>query len=274
MTIWELDFYRSAAPSEAGDPAWELRLCERNGDFRYCTTCLQSAASSAWLLAQLRQVMVTHSMPTEIRVFRPQTLNLLEPIAAQLEVPVVPTRRTPKLKQWLLERSTPTADTAAVALLELDRPPPLPLPEALMGDRWRFAALPAADLFDAFRERMIPIVDLPAEWQPLKLGLAYNQAIPGVVIDGGRQSLRLAQWLQQVQPVGLNFVMGAPDGLVLEAGLVDRYILATFEDAEVRSAAQTYAQRQQQSQGLHFLLVQPDDSGMTYSGVWLLKTEA
>jgi hypothetical protein len=52
---------------------------------------------------------------------------------------------------------------------------------------------------------------------------------------------------------------------------VDRWILVTFEDAEVAQAAQVYEQRKQQSQGLHFLLVQPDDSGITYTGFWLLQ---
>ncbi|MEO1376977.1 MAG: Tab2 family RNA-binding protein, partial [Cyanobacteria bacterium J06635_10] len=68
-----------------------------------------------------------------------------------------------------------------------------------------------------------------------------------------------------------NYIAGAPDGLVLEAGLVDRWIVATFEDEEVAEAAKVYQQRKQQSQGLHFLLVQPDDSGMTYTGFWLLQ---
>nr|WP_317106120.1 Tab2 family RNA-binding protein [Chroococcidiopsis sp. SAG 2025] len=43
--------------------------------------------------------------------------------------------------------------------------------------------------------------------------------------------------------------------------------------SNLENLAQIYAQRQQQSQGLHFLLVQPDDSGMTYTGFWLLRDE-
>ncbi|NER29619.1 MAG: DUF1092 family protein, partial [Symploca sp. SIO1C4] len=61
------------------------------------------------------------------------------------------------------------------------------------------------------------------------------------------------------------------DGLILDAGLVDRWVVATFDDREVAAAALVYQQRQQLSKGLHFLLVQPDDSGMTYSGFWLLQ---
>jgi hypothetical protein len=93
------------------------------------------------------------------------------------------------------------------------------------------------------------------------------------VIYGGRQSLRLARWLQEARPVMLNYVAGTPSGLVLEAGLIERWIVATFEDQEVMAAAQAYEQRKQLSQGLHFLLVQPDDSGMTYSGFWLLRQD-
>ena len=78
---------------------------------------------------------------------------------------------------------------------------------------------------------------------------------------------------QSVNPVSLHFIAGAPDGLILEAGLVDRWVLTTFEDQEVQAAGQQFEQRKQAAQGLHFLLVQPDDSGITYSGFWLLRSE-
>jgi hypothetical protein len=39
--------------------------------------------------------------------------------------------------------------------------------------------------------------------------------VPGVVIDGGRQSMRLARWLQEARPGALHYLAGAPDGLVL-----------------------------------------------------------
>ncbi len=151
------------------------------------------------------------------------------------------------------------------------RNPPQPLPENLWGERWRFASLSAIELSEAFAGRLIPVIEMPDNLTPIKLGLASSVAVPGVVIDGGRRSLQLARWLQAARPVSLMAIAGAPDGLILEAGEVDRWIVATFDDPEVRSAAQLYEQRKQTSKGLHFLLVQPDDSGMTYTGVWLLK---
>jgi RNA-binding protein Tab2/Atab2 len=150
------------------------------------------------------------------------------------------------------------------------RNPPQPLPDQLWGDRWRFAALPAGDIADAFVDRMIPVLHMPAALLPLKLGVASTVPIPGVVIDGGRRSMPLARWLQAAEPIGLSYIAGAPDGLILAAGEIDRWILATFEDATVSAAGAEFEQRKQQSQGLHFLLVQPDDSGMTYTGFWLL----
>jgi hypothetical protein len=152
------------------------------------------------------------------------------------------------------------------------RNPPQPLPENLWGDVWRFASLPAGDLVDIFSGRMMPIVEMPSRLLPLKLGLASTLAIPGVVIDGGKRSLSLARWLQSAAPVWLNFIPGGPDGLILAAGDRDRWILTTSEDPDVRASGELYENRKQAAKGLHFLLVQPDDSGMTYTGFWLMQT--
>lgn len=277
MTVWEIDFYRRPLQDEAGNLLWELLVCNPVGDFQYQAFCPQAEASADWLVAQLQMLVAASSMPDRICVFRPQTLNLIE-AGKHFGIAVEPTRRTPTLKRWLEERARQYPTLAGYTgqtyqSLALDKLPPVPLSERLWGDRWRFATLPAADLVDAFSDRMIPVLDLPDSLLPLNLGLSSTMPIPGVVIDGGRQAMRLALWLQQAQPISLSYIPGALDGLILEAGLVDRWILTTFEDAEVATAGQEFERRKQLSQGLHFLLVQPDDSGITYSGFWLLKPE-
>lgn len=277
MTVWEIDFYRRPLRSEAGDLVWELLVCDRVGTLKYSTFCTQAQATASWLFEQLKQLAAAgHLLPEQIAVFRPQTLNLLQTVGPRLGIPIIPTRRLPTLSQWLVERATqyatlPNYTGEPYQPLALEQPPPVPIADSLMGDRWRFAALPAGQLVAAFTGRMIPIVQIPEEYQPLRLGLASDSPIPGVVIDAGRQSMRLATWVQSVYPAALRYVAGTPDGLILDAGLVDRWVLATFEDTEVQAAAQVYQQRQQQAQGLHFLLIRPDDSGMTYSGIWLLR---
>jgi hypothetical protein len=263
MRIWQADFYRRPSQDASDLVLWELLICDATRNFKYEATCPQSEASSSWVASQLQQA-AGGELPDVIQVFRPQSLSLIEVAGRSLGINVEPTRRTYALKQWLQEKQYPSA---------LDKPPPTPLPENLWGEEWRFANVPAGDIAEAFSERPIPILHMPEFILPINLGLPSTVPVPGVVIYGGRRSMALARWLQEARPVALNYIAGAPDGLVLEAGLVDRWIVATFEDAEVAAAAQVYEQRKQQSQGLHFLLVQPDESGMTYSGFWLLQAD-
>jgi hypothetical protein len=150
--------------------------------------------------------------------------------------------------------------------------PPQPLPENLWGKQWRFASLSADAIATEMASRPIPILSIPDAHQPLSLGLASTIAIPGIVIDGEKQSRRLAQWIEQVQPQAVDVVTSELNGIILETPARDRWIIATFSDREVQEAAQRYLTRRSLAKGLHFLLVQPDDSGMTYSGFWLLKS--
>ncbi|MEL7502071.1 MAG: Tab2/Atab2 family RNA-binding protein [Cyanobacteria bacterium J06554_6] len=272
---WQLDFYRRPL-QENGTPLWELLVCDAEMGFSYGQTCLQSAANAMWLRSQLKVAIHRAGYrPSALYVFRPQTQTLTEVACRELDIPVIPSRRLPTLKQWLRQRTAwysnlPNYTGEPYSAFALDRPPPVPLPENLWGDQWRFAGLSNADLL-RMQYEPIPIREVPPELMPLEIGLSSTVLIPGVVIDGGKQSMALAQWLESVRPAFAQFISGAPDGLILEAGLTDRWVLATFDDADVRGAAQTFEQRKAVAKGLHFLLVRPDDSGMTYTGLWLLQ---
>lgn len=272
MLVLQADFYRRPWQDEAGHVLWELLICDAVRTFEYEAQCPQSQADSSWLVSQI-QLASGQNLPDLIQVFRPQSLSLIQSAGQKLGISVEPTRRTFALKQWLQERSQHYYPNTGESYnpLALDKPPPTPLPENLWGEQWRFATLPSGDIEAAFTERPIPILEMPEFLLPINLGLASTIPVPGVVIYGGRQSMRLARWLQESRPVALKYVAGELAGLILEAALVDRWIVATFEDQEVEVAAKAYEQRKQLSQGLHFLLVQPDDSGMTYSGFWLLQ---
>lgn len=279
MATWQADFYRRPLQNERGEPLWELLMCDPESSWRYMALCPQPEVSADWVKEQLQNLQAAGvTLPKAIAVFRPQALALLKLACEPLEILVEPTRHVPVIKQWLQARShdyltAPNYTGQSYDPLALDRPPPTPVPESQMGEQWRFASLPAVDLVEAFSGRMIPILEMPPALLPLQLGLASTVLVPGVIIDGGRRSMHIARWLDAIAPVALNYQPGAPDGLILEAGLVDRWILATFDDPEVAIAARQYTARQQTSQGLHFLLVQPDNSGQTYSGFWLLRSD-
>ncbi|OCR02200.1 hypothetical protein BCD67_06170 [Oscillatoriales cyanobacterium USR001] len=276
MVIWQIDFYRRPLKNETGEKLWELLICDSTGSFTFSAFCPQSQADSAWITEQLQREIQGKVLPDMIQVFRPQSLSLIEYTAKNLGIKVEATQRTIALKNLLESRAKVYPKMANYTgepynPVILESPPPFPLPENLWGERWRFAALPAGKIEDTFKSRPLPILEMPESLLPLNLGLASTILVPGVIIDGGRQSMRLARWFQEAKPVDLSYIPGSHDGLILEAGLVDRWVVATFEDSEVKAAGEIYQQRKQLSQGLHFLLVQPDNSGMTYTGFWLLQ---
>lgn len=265
MKIWQADFYKGPITDEQGQ-TWELLICSPDRQFIYDARCPQSQANSEWLASRLQ---AAGSLPNVIEVFRPQSLSLLNAAAQKLGIQVEATRRTDALKAELQAR----AHQRNYDPIRLEKPPPQGLPEKIWGQEWRFGTIFAGDIIDAWSDRPVPILELPQSLYPIHLGMASTVRVPGVVIYGGRQSMSLARWLAEAKPVSLNYMpteVGLSGGLVLEAGLVDRWIVATFEDPEAAKAAQSYEQQKQTSQGLHFLLVQPDDSEVTHSGFWLL----
>ncbi|MBE9227587.1 Tab2/Atab2 family RNA-binding protein [Phormidium sp. LEGE 05292] len=271
---WQVDFYRRPLKDSTGQSLWELLICDPSNNLTYEALCPQSEANANWLFGEFQKVIASQkNQPEKIQVFRPQSLSLIETAAQKLGIAVEATRRTESLKTWLKARQY-SQSGESFDPIALEKPPPIALPEQLWGEKWRFATLMASDIEESFAGQPIPILEMPQFLLPINLGIASTLPVPGVVIDGGKQSLRLARWIQESRPVSLNYIPGAPDGLILETGLVDRWIVATFADEEVTVAAQIFEQRKQETKGLHFLLVQPDDSGMTYSGFWLLQNVA
>jgi hypothetical protein len=277
MTLWQVDLHRPPLRDAEGEPLWELLVCDASREFRYEAQTAQGAVNVDWVAAQLQAAVAqSRDTPAKIQVFRPQALPLLTLAAERLEVAIIPTRHTPALHQWLRQKAQtyPTLSNFTGMVydpLHLDSPPPLPLSENLWGDRWGFVTLAAGDFERTFPHEPIPIIQLPPEWLPSTLGLASSTPLPGIVIDGGRQAMALAQWVQSVSPAALRYMAGDPDGLILDAGLWDRWVMTTFSDATMAEAGRLFEQRKVASQGVHFLLVRPDDSGVTYTGLWLLR---
>ncbi len=274
MKIWQVDFYKRPLKDENGNLIWELLICDEQENIIYEAKCKQSEATLTWLENNIKSL---EKLPEIIQVFRPQSVSLLTEIGKKLGIQIETTRETKALKNVLKKRASQYTITGEkYDPTKLEKPAPLPLPEQLWGEDWGFASINAGDLVDMFINRPIPIRNLPEKLHPINLGISSNIPIPGVVITGGRKSLQLAQWLEEVKPYSLNYLVteiGISGGLILEAGLIERYVLLTFEDQEFSQAAQQYQQRQQDSKGLHFILVQPDNTGLTYTGIWLLKSE-
>jgi hypothetical protein len=272
---WQVDFYQRPVCDRHGTPLWELCVVIPDRDFQTSAWCVQPEANSAWIAARLAEI---GTPPAALHVFRPEALSLIKAAGQAIGATTIATRRTIALKRYLQTRAADyhhidgfnpdlarTYDPLAVG-----RPAPVPLDDGLQGDQWRFASLTPHDL-DALLDRPLRFKSAPTSLHPLSLGLASTTPIPGVVFDAGRRSLHLARWIDRQSPVAIDYIPGQPDGLVLEVGLADRWILATFDDSEVTAAGQTYRERRDTAHGLHFLLIRPDDSDRTYTGLWLLQ---
>lgn len=265
MKIWQADFYQTSIVNLDGKIIWKLLICNPQGQIIHEADCLRSEANSDWLVSQIASIP-RDIFPSVIEVFRPQALGLITLAGRKLEIPVTANRHTQALKTLLEQRQITTS---------VEQSPPQPIADRVLGKEWRFATLPAAELVEFFSSRPIPILSSPDYLDPMYLGLSSTLPIPGVIIYGDRKSMSIAQWLQEVNPCSINYIpteIGQSGGMVLEAGLVERWVIATFSDTEMSQFAQKYEQKKQVSKGLHFLLVQPDDSGMTYTGFWLLQS--
>lgn len=275
MKIWQSDLLRLSSSTKEKD-RWLLLICDRDGAVIHEAQCPQNEVNGQWLTSQLEQAIQTER-PDKIQVFRPQIVGLFTIATERLNIPLETTRRTPAIKEQLRQYTdTNSSVISSINYLALDRPPPQNLPENIWGENWSLVSISAGEIIDFIADRPIPFRDLPESLLATNSKLDPTTKVPGIVIYGGKKSLILARWLAKEQPVALNYIpteIGKSGGLVLESGLVDRWIFATFESVAVAQAAKAYEQNKQQSQGLHFLLLQPDDSGMTYTGFWLLKDE-
>jgi hypothetical protein len=284
MKIWQADFYHHPS-SSSNERQWALLICDSNCDSEgnspdqntnqiikpiYTTQCLSSDANADWLEQQIL-LAAAGKLPTKIQVFRPQSLGLISVAAAKLGIKVEATRNTQILKQLLREQYQ---DQPSYNPTFLEQPPPQALPEDLWGDEWQIANIAAGQIIDLFSDRPIPICSMPSEFHPLNLNLTSDIFIPGIVVYGGRTSMSLARWIEQQSPAAINYIpteVGKSGGFILETGLVDRWVFNTFESEQASGIARKYEQNKQASKGLHFLLIQPDDSGMTTTAFWLLK---
>lgn len=275
MAVWQVDFYQRPVCDRDGTPLWELCVVIPDRNFQTSAWCVQTEANSAWIAARFAEI---GTPPGALHVFRPEALSLIKTAGQAIGTTTIATRRTIALKRYLQTRAAEyiridgfNADLARTYdPLAVGRPAPVPLDDGLQGDRWRFASL-TPEALDAVLARPIRFKSAPEALHPLRLGLASTAQIPGIVFDAGRRSLHLARWIDRQLPVAIDYIPGQPDGLVLEVGLADRWVLATFDDTDVAAAGQLYRERRDTAQGLHFLLIRPDDSDMTYTGLWLLQ---
>lgn len=243
-TAWQVDLHR-LAPNQ-----WRLLALTPQQH-----VALTAQPSVVWVAAQLATWSEAVGTPSQILGFRPETWPMLAAAAGSLQWPAVPQRLCHEL-QAILKTEQPE-------LVTLSENPPNPCPYT--AERWQFGRLAARDLLD------LAARPIPFGLRNLQRAAHLQGVIPGVIFTAGRQARYIAQWLDSQIPAYCEAITGDPDGVVIHTGLADRWVLATYTDAEVVAAAARFQSLKQAAQGWHFVVVQPDQSGLTFTGLWLLR---
>ncbi len=282
---WELDYYSRPILEPDGKKRWELLICSTPevgpegqaaaDPFRWVRRCPAAEVNSIWLRQALQEALAEAAAaglapPRRLRCWRASMRTMVQRAAEGLGMELVPSRRTYALVTWLQEREQrvyPAEEGYMAGPLapppQPIRPVPVPLPEAARGDRWAWASLPlealggASDWDCGFRSLV-----------PSPPGLDPQAPVPGIRLFGGARALAIAGWLAGLEPVRLE-IEGRQ--LVLEAGLEDRWLLATLDQAEADAAAQAFAAARGQAGGLQFLAVQGREQDQHFEGFWLLR---
>jgi hypothetical protein len=280
---WELDYYSRPIVEADGKKRWELLICstpdpslvEAVEPFRWARSCPAGSVNSLWLREALQEALDAAAdqglgRPRRLRCWRASMRTMVQRAAEGLGLELVPSRRCYALVEWLREREAsvypaeegylcgPLAPLPAPI-----RPIPVPLPEAVRGDRWSWVSLPAATLAEA------------PEWQtgfasllPLPEGIDPQAPVTGLRLVSRSRALAISGWLAGLEPVRLEI-----DGeqLVLEAALEDRWLVAMLSTEEAAAAAAAFALAREQAGGLQFIAVQSDENAPGFEGFWILR---
>jgi hypothetical protein len=285
---WEVDFYSRPVLEPDGRKRWDLLICATpsvmragGGDgaecspFRFEKRCAAASVNSQWLREALAEALEraeaeAHPRPRRLRCWRGSMRPMVQRAAESLGLEVLPSRRCFQLIDWLRERERllyPREEGYMAGPLAppppTQRPVALPWPEVARGDRWSWATLPAGALGEA------------AEWSigfgellPVPAGLAADAPVPGIRLFSRRRALALAGWLAGLEPVRLEVEEGQ---LVLEAGLDDRWRLATLTPPEAAATREAFSRSRQAAAGLQFLAVQAREEDTHFEGFWMLR---
>ena len=281
--VWELDFYSRPVLDENQKKIWEVLICESpldtrqsiEGLFQYASWCPNQEVNSIWLRTAIEEAIAqSKQTPKKIRFFRHQMSNMIIKACEALGIAAQASRRTYTIERWLQQRiqdfypNQPGYQPSAVASSFVRYQPqtPLPLPDALEGQKWAFVTLEAA----AFEEMDEWDIDFGEAFPLSIMGLTPDTRIPGIIIFSFRAT-PLAGWLSGLELATLRFESEPIARLLLETGASDSWILANIKDPQTLTEAKGFESAKEKASRVHFLAVQSSPTSEAFAGFWLLQ---
>lgn len=282
--VWELDFYSRPILDENGKKLWEILLCESQTGivpsteepFKYAEYCASNQVNSIWIAEALqRAIAQAGKAPDRIRFFRQSMNNMITKACTDINLAVQPSRRTFELSRWLHERlenvypKHPGYNAGSNASVVFPTTPPQRLPDALEGQKWQIVSLPV-EAFDDFNEWPI---DFGEAFPLQQAGLAPDTLVPGLVIYSPRATA-IAAWMSGLELAAVNFEPEGKPNLVLETGVLDRWILAPLPTPELQAEVKRFETAKQAANHIHFIAIQANPEVESFAGFWLLRDVA
>ncbi|CAM9356506.1 unnamed protein product, partial [Choristocarpus tenellus] len=153
-TNWELDVYSRPVVGADGKKLWELLLCDSSGNFRHVSPIMSNMVNSREVRKIIEEVIESApggKRPTVIRFFRNAMFNMMAIALENVDVGVKPCRTTYAMYQWLEEREREVYPTMPGYKPSMKQPSifdirtPMPLPDALRGEKYAFVSLPVSE---------------------------------------------------------------------------------------------------------------------------------
>ncbi len=279
-TDWEIDFYSRPILDENGKKRWELLITNTNNfkdknNFRWEKICPASSVNSIWLKDALEEAISEANSkgwdkPNVLRCWRSSMKTMIKRAADQIDIELIPSRRTYSLLEWLIDRERnlypQQKGYIGINLAPPSNPitnQPIPLPEEVRGESWSFASLSLSTLREA------------DEWEikfsnliPIKESINENISIPGIRLFSSKRSLALAAWLGGLEPVKL--VLEGTQ-LILEAGQADRWLVTDVEEEAKIAIKNNLINTKRDADGLQFISVQKSSDQNSLDGFWMLR---
>jgi RNA-binding protein Tab2/Atab2 len=279
-TIWEIDFYSRPVLDDSQKKLWEVLICESPLDvkaepealFRYSQFFSNTEVNSVSLRTAVQAaIALAPNPPDKVRFFRRQMNNMITKGCEEAGIPAYPSRRTLALSQWIEQRmqeyypTLPNYQESSNPSVVLPTSPAQPLPDALIGEKWRVVTLTASD----FAEMPEWEIGFSEAFPPTMFGASPTTPIPGVIIYSSR-ALALAGWLSGLELASLRYQPELAQ-LVLETGANDAWILASLPTAPLKAEAEGFETTKQQANQIHFVAVQSQPESETFAGFWLMQ---
>lgn len=281
--VWELDFYSRPILDENQKKIWEVLICEsalgtHSSDeelFQFAQFCPNQQVNSIWLRSAIEEAIAkSKQTPEKIRFFRRQMSNMIVKACEDLGIPAQASRRTYTIERWIEQRIHDfyphqpgyESSAAAAAFVRYQPQTPVPLPDALEGQKWAFVSLEAS----AFEEMDEWDIDFGEAFPLSMMGLTPDTRIPGIIIFSSRAK-PLAGWMSGLELAFVRFENQPLPRLLLETGASDSWILANIKDPKIIAEAKGFESAKENASMVHFLAVQSSPNSEAFAGFWLLQ---